>query len=308
MSGETFWEDLGIPPTPDRAAIRRAYARRLKTIDADREPEAFQRLRHAYETALEGSPADAAPRLSPPADPPPPDPDAFEAECRQALAGLNEAIDRRDAAAAARLFAQAWRSGHLPLEIDEGLIERLMGLVLHDPALPPAVLDEIMRCTGWDTPRREPEHLTGLKQAAIAKLAAERWYKELRTAARRSPWDRDLWRDAWKVPGWICWLLLAGLLVDAVAPGSNVRDSRRVARTLLGETGRHWLPRFSLEVGERWIKAASMHAPWLAGRIDPDWIGAIGKRIDRRRRRGRIWLTFLILLYVLLQVLGLATR
>jgi hypothetical protein len=45
------WGVLGIDPTTDQTAIRRAYAARLKAIDADRDPQAFIELRDAFEQA-----------------------------------------------------------------------------------------------------------------------------------------------------------------------------------------------------------------------------------------------------------------
>jgi hypothetical protein len=47
-----MWDELGIEPTSDAKAIRRAYAARLRVIDPDRDPAAFQTLRAAYERAL----------------------------------------------------------------------------------------------------------------------------------------------------------------------------------------------------------------------------------------------------------------
>ncbi|WP_462381380.1 J domain-containing protein [Pseudomonas sp. Marseille-QA0892] len=49
----TFWETLGLDDDADERAIKRAYARLLKQNRPDDDPEAFQRLRNAYEDALE---------------------------------------------------------------------------------------------------------------------------------------------------------------------------------------------------------------------------------------------------------------
>lgn len=45
------WDRLGIAPTDDQAAIRRAYARALKAIDPDADPGAFIALRGALDAA-----------------------------------------------------------------------------------------------------------------------------------------------------------------------------------------------------------------------------------------------------------------
>ena len=46
------WALLGIAPTADAAAIRRAYARKLKLTRPDEDPEGFQRLVQARDAAL----------------------------------------------------------------------------------------------------------------------------------------------------------------------------------------------------------------------------------------------------------------
>ena len=50
---DQVWEELGIDPTNDRRAIKRAYAKRLKQTRPDESAEEFQQLRHAYEAALQ---------------------------------------------------------------------------------------------------------------------------------------------------------------------------------------------------------------------------------------------------------------
>jgi hypothetical protein len=49
---KSAWSVLGIAPTADSAAIRRAYARKLKLTRPDEDPEGFQRLLRARDAAL----------------------------------------------------------------------------------------------------------------------------------------------------------------------------------------------------------------------------------------------------------------
>lgn len=49
-----IWSVLGIEPTQDITAIKRAYARQLKSTRPDQDPEAYQRLREAFESAKRG--------------------------------------------------------------------------------------------------------------------------------------------------------------------------------------------------------------------------------------------------------------
>src|SRR6267142_1452430 len=46
------WDLLGIEPTEDVRAIKRAYGRLLQTHRPDEDQAAFERLRQAYEYAL----------------------------------------------------------------------------------------------------------------------------------------------------------------------------------------------------------------------------------------------------------------
>ena len=46
------WQILGIEPTDDERAIKRAYAKQLKTTRPDDDAAAYQRLREAFDYAL----------------------------------------------------------------------------------------------------------------------------------------------------------------------------------------------------------------------------------------------------------------
>lgn len=52
MTGHFPWNVLAIDPTDDRGAIRRAYAQKLRSLDMEREVEAYARLRAARDHAL----------------------------------------------------------------------------------------------------------------------------------------------------------------------------------------------------------------------------------------------------------------
>jgi hypothetical protein len=52
------WQELGIAPTAEVREIRRAYAQRLRHTHPEDDPEGFQRLRAAYESALAAAASD----------------------------------------------------------------------------------------------------------------------------------------------------------------------------------------------------------------------------------------------------------
>lgn len=51
--GGSIWSVLGIEPTNDEREVRRAYARRLKEVHPEDDPDGFKALREAYERALD---------------------------------------------------------------------------------------------------------------------------------------------------------------------------------------------------------------------------------------------------------------
>lgn len=50
--GLSIWNLLGIEETKDTSIIRKAYAAKVKLCRPDEDPDGFQSLRQAYESAL----------------------------------------------------------------------------------------------------------------------------------------------------------------------------------------------------------------------------------------------------------------
>jgi hypothetical protein len=98
-----MWEELGIVPTADPKAIRRAYAGRLRGLDPDQDPAGFQRLRQAFEAALSQAeqPARAAPQRArelrgPPPPPPPHNPQKQNRRYRSSLLPIAARVKETD--------------------------------------------------------------------------------------------------------------------------------------------------------------------------------------------------------------------
>ncbi len=49
---DAIWTVLGLEPTKDVSAIKRAYAEKAKTCHPEEDPEGFLQLRQAYQAAL----------------------------------------------------------------------------------------------------------------------------------------------------------------------------------------------------------------------------------------------------------------
>ncbi|MFD1949742.1 hypothetical protein ACFSGX_03035 [Sphingomonas arantia] len=168
---------LGIAPTGEVRAIKRAYAGILKTIDLAAEPDRFARLRAAYETALrevpyiEDEPGEPALALPPE---PTPDADAIPAPAPATVrwnlrgtaprhrlrnttdprADIDNATGSRDAPPAARMppVLAPYRSGRpsaAPSD-DDGEADAIAALLDDRTPDRPRLLDAAMRRFGWD--------------------------------------------------------------------------------------------------------------------------------------------------------------
>ena len=162
------WSELEIAATAEESAIRRAYASRLKKIDADTDPGTFIRLRQAYEDALDEAEAeDASPTEyddaalaeeigscvteRPPQRPIPVDHGAATPEeslwDHRALPAFCENFAQNltdgDAGAAYAAFRTAYAQGVIPLGEQKAFLDRLVDSALADQALTHERLAEI---------------------------------------------------------------------------------------------------------------------------------------------------------------------
>lgn len=207
--------ELGIGPTADKGEIRRAYARRLKEVHPEDDPEGFQRLRAAYEAALNRAEYLAEGKTDPDyddepierpreADRPPRSrqssrpgaeqaDDEFEDETPEAeetgsvtLNRISDSLDGDDEEAALKIF-EAALSDPVLLNLNNrrrfelGLLQEIGS---RDP-VPPRLAESAVAAFGWD------EHWTDLPgefqdladRVMSTRLSAER-LAELRQQAK----------------------------------------------------------------------------------------------------------------------------
>lgn len=277
------WAELGIALTGDVAAIRRAYAVRLKSIDADRAPEAFMRLRQAYEEAVETAAADANSDDIPHAEPhtsfadvlrdvpaPVPPPvlvpheervpygalDAF----RAAFEALIEEGHTREAGAT---LEGALAQGLVPLGRSTEFVSVLAVCALADPTLAPDELDVLGRAF------RAPD----LRERAQGL----RWLARIEADARAGPFG-------WM---WSRW----------------VRRRSRVARAVLIQKDQNVLSS-DLTLLRAETGNASRYAQWLGGRIDAALLESKVANLERILR-GQEFLA-VVLFVIILALLAVA--
>ncbi len=300
-----MWQELGIEPTTDAKAIRSAYARRLKALDPERDPAAFQRLRQAYEAALASAPArgearrpadlksmpvkrsDARERAPPSAaapdalpSPGPSRPDAGgqaiydpappldpKDHARPVIRALHRALLDGDAQRALALLDEAIAKGDLPLVPDARLVDRLTDVVAEDRTLLAATFERLIRVFGWDAYPKTSR--SPAVKRAVARLEAAAWY--------------------------------AQLVADAQQRRFGARDTERnIARVMLGRN--KWLPLFAGQPVKRRLRSElalyDRHCRWLEGRFDPQHIEWLRARTRQNRGGSKRWYLILVSIVV----------
>ncbi|HWF94448.1 MAG TPA: J domain-containing protein [Xanthobacteraceae bacterium] len=272
-----MWDELGIAPCADPKAIRRAYAARLKRLDPDRDPEAFARLRTAFEWALsragddDNARSSATPEFSQPTaaksstspvenaqgpdrGPPVPASDPDDIRDRALLIALDSALRRRDGNEATMLYYRAAATGALGLDGAREVTERLLAVAVDDLTLGAAAFRHLAQTIGVSTRRLRAPVASEVHQRAIARLQAEDWYDDLLATAKQRK-------------------------------GREARHQARIARLLLGRSGRYWSPKVDPAALKTRLQQCRIHAVWLGDRIDPAWLS----RLEWRQRRGRLF-------------------
>jgi hypothetical protein len=178
------WQELGIAPTADLPTIRRAYALRLKAIDIERDPDAFQRLRAAYEALLRRRPIEMAVEEKRP----PGDFDETASAPEGETAGTAEAIHSALAAGqfetAFALLERASEQGALAFSERAAVETEFLHATAHARALPPELLFAIVGYFDWENALHPMR--TGARQdfAVLDRwLDAEHWYRDLTARA-----------------------------------------------------------------------------------------------------------------------------
>jgi hypothetical protein len=126
-----------------------------------------------------------------------------------------------------------------------------------DKNLSAAGFRHLARTVGADTQARTPV-ASALRQRVLARLAADAWYEDLVAKAERKR-----------------------------RRGKAARRQAKIARLLLGRSGRHWQPRVDNAALKSWLAQYRPHAGCLGDRIDPAWIVKLEGRV---RRREIFWL------------------
>ena len=298
-----MWDELGLAPCQDPKAIRRAYAARLKKLDPDRDPDAFARLRSAFEWALDKAGEEVAQRSSQPPqgthrDAEPAADDAGTASRPQAEADRSEpstgptSPPPADGARKPELQPPAQPFDHDEIR-DRALLIALDAALRRGDANEATVLYYRAAATGALSLEQAPDVIARL----LAVAADDTAFKgvDFRHLVRTAGLDAS--RSRTLVQAELRQRVLARLRAEdwyddllataAQRKGRTARRRAKIARLLLGRIGRYWRPRVDKAALRTWLAQCRTHEAWLKDRIDPAWVSKLEGRL---RRREIFWL------------------
>ena len=299
-----MWDELAIDPTHDPKTIRRAYATRLKTIDPDRDLQAFTRLRAALDQALtEAEHASTTGHRPLPTPLPRPHPTSDEHIASDApdfpidvkssdmLNGNVRPVDHRPADAAdANDAPPDWIAARAA---DHALLDELDRALIGCDA--PAAVKLYCRAaaTGAVPLRGEPRLLERVLSLALDdKTIDDAAFREF---VRAFGCDQSNFRSAQSEIHKDVLARLAAAdwyetrLAIADRRKGETRRQARLARLVLGRIGRFWMPRVDRAILKSCLVEYRSHERWLSDRVKPAWI----RRLEARLRRREILATIL---------------
>jgi len=306
-----MWEVLGIAPTADTTAVRRAYVAKLRAIDVEREPAAFIRLREAFEGALEAAARGFIPLATE-------DEDADDAQTVQSYAQYDERDDESGAqeitpaeplaapmpvkdaspvplveidmeddpewaiddaledknqgvAAAWQIFEHAMATGAIGLREQVTLTRKLVASALDDTRPGSAATFRAIIAIVGASKSGRHDELADLRDRITARLLAEDWLDQLGQKARKRAYGAQ-------------------------------RFNIIAARVLLGIKPKYRRSHAVLNALKQLLAEYRRHDEWLAGRL-----GARAEALEKRlpddvRRRKRRDMIFLLAFFTFIAI------
>jgi hypothetical protein len=289
-----MWGELGIDPCDDPKAIRRAYAARLKTLDPDRDPAAFARLREALEWALAAAAADKQ-TFQLPRDQRAPESEAEQGDDEEYSLPVRSTEDEHEALAD---WSSSDRSAAAEDGEDKTFDESQLGAA--ERALLESIEAALARCDAGEAAKLyyraaaigavplqgAPRVLDRLFAIAVDDRLIDR--EAFRQLACTLGWDKPAREDDRSELRQRVLAKLAAedwydsLLAAADRRGRAWRKQAKLARLLLGRIGRFRLPRVDRAALKILLDEYRKHEAWLRDRIDPAWANILERRWRRR--------------------------